>query len=103
MIDTTVFLSFCYALVVRANLMWWEALFRLRTAFGLEAFGSEAFGSAASDFAASGLAASFLTTGFFSFGGSFHRFATAGCVRHLVFPWWVQRQQMMQQSTNYKN
>ena len=37
----------------------------------------------------------------FSFGGSFHRFATAGCLRHLVFPWWVQRQQMMQQSTNY--
>ncbi len=64
MIDTTVLLSFCYALVVRANLMWWEALFRLRTAFGLEAFGSEAFGSAASDLAASGLAASFLTTGF---------------------------------------
>ncbi len=44
MIDTTVFLSFCYALVVRANLMWWEALFRLRTAFGLKAFGLEAFG-----------------------------------------------------------
>jgi hypothetical protein len=64
MIDTTVLLSFCYALVVRANLMWWEALFRLRTAFGLEAFGSEAFGSAASDLAASGLAASVLTTGF---------------------------------------
>ena len=60
MIDTTVFLSFCYALVVRANLMWWEALFRLRTAFGLNAFGLEAFGS----LAASGLAASFLTTGF---------------------------------------
>ena len=59
MIDTTVLLSFCYALVVRANLMWWEALFRLGTAFGLEAFGLEAFGSAASD-----LAASFLTTGF---------------------------------------
>ena len=64
MIDTTIFLSFCYDLVVRANLMWWEALFRLRTAFGLEAFGSEAFGSAASDLAASGLAASVLTTGF---------------------------------------
>ena len=59
MIDTTVFLSFCYALVVRANLMWWEAFFRLRTAFGLKAFGLEAFGSAAS-----GLAATFLTTGF---------------------------------------
>ena len=50
--------------VVCANLMWWEALFRLRTAFGLEAFGSEAFGSAASDLAASGLAATFLITGF---------------------------------------
>ena len=64
MIDTTVFLSFCYALVVRANLMWWEALFHLRTAFGLKAIGLEASGSAASDLAASGLAATFLTTGF---------------------------------------
>ena len=64
MIDTTVLLSFCYALVFRANLMCWEALFCLRTAFGLKAFGLEAFGSAASDLAASGLAASVLTTGF---------------------------------------
>ncbi len=53
MLDTTVPLSFCYALVFRANLMWWEALFRLRTAFGLKACGLEAFGSAASDSAAS--------------------------------------------------
>ncbi len=64
MIDSTVLLLFCYAPLVRANLMWWEALFRLLTAFGSLAFGLEAFGSAASDLAASGLAASFLITGF---------------------------------------
>ncbi len=57
MIDTTVLLSFCYAPVVRANLMWWEALFHLLMAFGSKAFGLEAFGPAASDLVASGLAA----------------------------------------------
>ena len=69
MIDTTVLLSFCYAPLVCTNLMWWEALFHLMTAFGSKAFGLEAFSLAASDWAASGLAASglaasFLTTGF---------------------------------------
>ena len=106
MIDTTVFLSFCYALVVRANLMWWEALFRLWTAFVLN-FGLEAFGLAASDLSAFSLVDSFLTTGFLVLlcrhSDWFHEFATAGCVQHQVFPWWVQQQQMMQQSTNYKN
>ena len=65
-------------------------------AFGLTAFGLEDFGLAASDLVASSLAASFLTTGFLVLlcrhRGWFHGFATAGCVRHQVFPWWVQRQ-----------
>lgn len=107
MIDTTVLLSFCYAPAVRANLMWWEAFYRLLTVFGSTAFGLEAFGSVASDLAASGLAASFLTTGFLVLmcrhRGWFHGFAAAGCVRHEDVLWWVQQQQMMQQSTNSKN
>ncbi len=118
MIDTTVLLSFCYAPLVRANLMWWEALHRLAhsttpfycqtnhdkplvasglMAFGSTAFGLEALGSAASDFAASGLAASFLTTGFFVLLSASWLVpwvcrswlrATSG------FPWWVQWQQV---------
>ena len=64
MIDTTIFLSFCYALVFCANLMWREALFRLLTALGSTAFGLEAFDSVASELMAPGLVASFLTTGF---------------------------------------